>query len=105
MLANAIVATGLEMTIILGGGGRLQDQSSESRGRACIATHTVGNVTAKTTSTTSIDISSSGLSSGSCVPVQVQLKFTRTTGEEILQVFSCQKPVTVSREEAEGDVD
>merc|ERR1712232_1443990 len=86
MLANTIVATGLEMTIITGGGATLKGQLPSSRARACVATQAVGNVTAKTTTTVSMDISSSGVGSDCCLPVQVQLKFTGTSGEQILKV-------------------
>jgi len=105
MLANTVVATGLEMTIIVGCGATLKGQQSECIGCACIATHAVGNVTAKTATTARMELSSSDVSSCGCVPVQVQLKFTRTTGQQILQVFSCQQNVTANRDISEANVD
>merc|ERR1712232_1159805 len=72
MPANSIVATSLEMTVIVGGGATIKGHSCRSNGQACIATQAVGNVTSQTTTTMSLDVSSSGLCADCCVPVQVQ---------------------------------
>lgn len=109
MLANAIVATGLDMTVIVGGGASLKgDAAASNKGRACATTRVVGNATANTTMTVGLEISqSSECTSGDVrsVPVQVQLKFTRFTGEQVIQVFSREQLVTKSRDESEANID
>jgi len=103
MLANPIVGTGLEVTIIVGGGAVLNTEPTALiKGGACNVTHKLGNATARTTMTFGLGISASADSQ--LIPVQLQLHYKKPTGEVVLQVLTALQPTTASRTEAETDI-
>merc|ERR1719296_624600 len=105
MLADPILGTGLEVTLIVGGGGAasiVSDLPTSLKGGACVATQAAGNVTGK--STAPFGLAAKG-EAASAVLVQLQLRFTRPTGEQVLQVLTCSLPTTAQREVAEADID
>merc|ERR1712159_714495 len=101
MLASPVIGTNLEVVIIAGAGVSLGSRSAPAqRGAACVGVYTQGNATAKTDIT--FDLDASVELAGECassVPVQLQLRFNRPNGEEVLQVVSMQHPVTRIRDE------
>lgn len=109
MLADPILGSGLEVTIIAGGGATINtDLTVAAKGSACVATHMVGNVTGKTTATFGL-VGPQGLVSAhagtrNVVPVQMQLLYTRPNGEQVLQVLTSCQPCTADREVAEADI-
>jgi len=108
MLANPIVGTGLEVKLIVGSAARFIDDAAVSKGAACAVTHAVGNVTGKTTLTCGLVLSTPCKETQdatlSSVPMQLQLRYTRPTGEQVLQVLTVSQPVTNTREESEADM-
>jgi len=103
MLANATLATGLQMTLIAGKGVSLD--ASEQRGSASVLANLVGSATARTDVTSKAQVAAELASrQDPSVPLQLQLRYTRPDGEEILQVFTAQSPVSSKRDEAEADV-
>jgi len=109
MLADPIVGTGLEVSVIAGAGVSLvSDGAVVKNGGACVATRSVGNATAKTTVTLALGMAAGapveGEGTGS-VPVQLQMRYTRPSGAQVLQVLTMHQPVTAIREEAEADID
>jgi len=108
MLADPILGTGLEMKVIAGGGASLcADATISFEGNACTASRSVGNVTGKTTTTVGVVCGSAefGPVSGRVVPLQLQLQYTRPTGEKVFQVRTVYWPCSESREDAEADID
>jgi len=109
MLADPILGSGLEVTIIAGGGATIStDLTVAAKGGACVATHMVGNVTGKTTATFGL-VGPQGLvgaqaGSRNVVPVQMQLLYTRPNGEQVMQVLTSCQPCTADREVAEADI-
>jgi len=62
-------------------------------------------VTVRTTTTMNVSIAAACLEGAvGRVPIQVQLRYTRPSGEQVLQVLTQLQPITASREEAEADV-
>lgn len=106
MLANPIIGTNLEVTVITGAGVSLDSHAAPAqRGAAWVGVHTQGNATAKTYITFDLHASVGQASEcGSSVPVQLQLRFNRPNGEAVLHVVSMQRAITGSREEAESDI-
>jgi len=101
LLADPIVGTGLEVTFIAGDGASISsDLPTLSKGSACVATHVAGNVTGKTTATFGLAATAETMA----VPVQLQLRFTRPNGEQVLQVLTSCRPTTAQRDEAEADI-
>lgn len=109
MLSNPIVATGLEVKMILGNGASFSDHAFAKHGLACVVTQAVGNASAKTALTSRLVLSALGSEAQGDIPVsvpmQLQLRYTKATGEQVLQVLTVDQPVTTSREEAEVEVD
>lgn len=103
MLANATLATGLQMTLIAGKG--LSFAASEQQASASVLTNLVGSVTSKTDLTFKAQVAAELASKKDLsVPLQLQLRYTRRDGEEVLQVFTVQLPVCSKRDEAEANV-
>lgn len=107
MLADPILGTGLEMKVIVGRGASLcADATVSFTGNACTASRSVGNVTGKTTTTVGVVCSSADLGgSGRVLPLQLQLQYTRPSGEKVMQVRTVYWPCSESREDAEADID
>eukprot|EP00930_Biecheleria_cincta_P052686 TRINITY_DN3797_c0_g1_i2.p1 TRINITY_DN3797_c0_g1~~TRINITY_DN3797_c0_g1_i2.p1 ORF type:complete len:1298 (+),score=257.87 TRINITY_DN3797_c0_g1_i2:313-3894(+) len=104
MLANATLATGLQMTLIAGKG--LSFDASEKHGSASVLANLVGSVTSRTDLTFKAQVAAELASrTDPSVPVQLQLRYMRPDGEEVLQVFTARPPVCSKRDEAEADVD
>jgi len=106
MLSTRIVGTSLELTVIAGRGVCLgADTATASKGHASVSTRTVGNVTVRTTATMSVGVPAACLEGAvGRVPIQVQLRYTRPSGERVLQVMTQLQRTTASRDEAEADV-
>eukprot|EP00931_Biecheleriopsis_adriatica_P072912 TRINITY_DN47294_c0_g1_i1.p1 TRINITY_DN47294_c0_g1~~TRINITY_DN47294_c0_g1_i1.p1 ORF type:complete len:1282 (-),score=241.75 TRINITY_DN47294_c0_g1_i1:79-3633(-) len=103
MLANATLATGLQMTLIAGNG--LSFDASEQHGSASVLASLVGSATARTDLTLKAQVAAELASTENpSVPVQLQLRYTRPDGEEVLQVFTVHPPVCSKRDKAEADV-
>jgi len=101
LLADPIVGTGLEVTFIAGDGASISsDLPTLSKGSACVAKHVAGNVTGKTTATFALAAAAETMA----VPVQLQLRFTRPNGEQVLQVLTSCRPTTAQRDESEADI-
>lgn len=102
MLANATLATGLQIVAIAAAGISLGDQAGCVRkGTASVMTHTVGSATARTDLTFKLQGMAELARQGQQVPVQLQLRYTRPDGEEVLQVVTVRPRVCDNREEAE----
>jgi len=102
LLADPVVGTGLEVTFVTRGGVSVRsDAPVLSKGSASVATHVVGNVTGKTTATFDLAAASEAAAT---VLVQLQLRFTRPTGEQVLRVLTSRRPTTAQRDEAEADI-
>jgi len=106
MLANATLATGLQIIAIGTAGISLGDQSGcVMKGLASVMTHTVGSATARTDLTFKLDGMAELVSQEEQqVLVQLQLRYTRPDGEEVLQVLTVRPRVCSNREEAESDI-
>jgi len=106
MLANATLGTGLQMTLIAGAGvSPCTSSASVQKGAACVITHTVGTATARTDLTFKLQVMEDLV--GKCdpsVPLQLQLRYARTDGEDVLQVLTVRPPVSCNRDEAETDI-
>jgi len=102
MLADPSVATGLEVSLILGHGASLRsDMVASSNGRATTSTWTVGNVTSKTAATLRLDLSDALVA----VPIQMQLRYTRPSGEQVLQTITVQQTTSSNRVAVLEDID
>merc|ERR1712178_231 len=106
MLANATLGTGLQINVIAAADISLGDKSSRvSKGAASVMTHSVGSATARTDLTFKMaDLSGLLPLCGRQVPVQLQLRYTRPDGEEVLQVVTLRPQVCSTRDEAESDI-
>jgi hypothetical protein len=106
MLSTQLVGTSLELSVIVGRGASLcANANTASKGHACVSTRSVGNVTVRTTATMGVDVPAVCFAGDvGKVPLQVQLRYTRPSGERVLQVLMHQQPITASRDEAEADV-
>jgi len=102
MLKNPTLGTSLEVDMIAGPGISFNgDFTSAYKGNACTASRTVGIVTSKTDLTLDLRITAED---GDTVPVQLQLRYTKPDGEEVLQVLTVHPRVCSSRDEAESDI-
>merc|ERR1712039_201022 len=93
--------TGLEVKVIAGRGASLSaDVATATVGDACVAVRSVGNITDKTTTTLGlVSAPAAVLSTGdtcAMVPVQVQLRYTRPNGDQVLQVLTSRLPSSTS---------
>jgi len=106
MLSTQIVGTSLELTVIAGGGVSLcADAAAANKGQACVSKRTVGNVTIRTAATMSVETSAACLEGvAGKVPIQMQLRYTRPSGERVLQVLTQLQPISTSRDDAEAGV-
>lgn len=105
MLANATLATGVQMTLIAGMGISLGSASTEQKGAASISTHMVGAATSRTDLTFKLKVNDDLIDKrASAVPMQLQLRYTRTDGEEVLQVINVKQALSCSRDDAETDI-
>jgi len=106
MLANATLATGLQIVVIAGEGASLGAGSATTqKGTACIATLSVGTATARTDLTLKASVLADLASKcDPSVPLQLQLRYTRPDGEDVLQVLTVQPSVCSKREEVEAGV-
>lgn len=100
------LATGLRIVLIAGAGVSLGDESAcEQKGLAYVTTHTVGTATARTDLTLKFRVMAELASkSDTLVPLQLQLRYTRPDGEDVLQVLTVQPPVCSNRDEAESNI-
>eukprot|EP00928_Gymnodinium_smaydae_P039803 TRINITY_DN27113_c0_g3_i1.p1 TRINITY_DN27113_c0_g3~~TRINITY_DN27113_c0_g3_i1.p1 ORF type:complete len:1272 (+),score=228.98 TRINITY_DN27113_c0_g3_i1:66-3881(+) len=108
LLANPTVGTGVEVKVITGAGAVVADKgASTSRGSASVATYTLGNATSTAAMTLGLDVpAASALSDENVlVPVQLQLRYTKPNGDQMLHILTARHPVTCSRDEAEDEVD
>mmetsp|Transcript_133412 Transcript_133412/g.426492 ORF Transcript_133412/g.426492 Transcript_133412/m.426492 type:complete len:1270 (+) Transcript_133412:62-3871(+) len=108
MLADPIMATNLEVTLILGQGTSFRGEAdSSSKGGATTAVRRLGNATAKSTATVGLSLAEG---SPSCsvarhhTPVQVQMRYSRPNGEQVLQVFTVRQSASTIRDESEADI-
>jgi hypothetical protein len=106
MLANATLGTGLHIKLIAGAGVSVLDRSSSvQKGSACIATQTVGAATSRTDLTHKLEVATDLASMpDTSVPMQLQMRYTRPDGEQILQVVTVRPPVSCKRDETETDI-
>jgi hypothetical protein len=111
ILANATLGTGLEIVVIAGAGVRVEchnaslNSSCASKGAAWVMKQTVGTATARTDLTFKLDGLAELVSqSGEQVPVQLQLRYSRPDGEEVLQVLTLRPTVCTDRDESEADI-
>jgi hypothetical protein len=103
MLANPIVATGVEVVVIMGAGGLpAGSPDAGQKGSAHVRALTVGNATAKTDLTIDFGVSADFV--GDCMPIQLQLRYTRPDGQQILQVCTVAQQVNDRRDEVEADI-
>jgi hypothetical protein len=106
ILANATLATNLEMTVIAGQGVHLAMAClPELKGSAGVTTLSVGNVSSKTDLTFDLRLPADLVNSASKpLPVQVQLQYTRPDGGRILQVLQVEQQVSIERDTAESAI-
>jgi actin-related protein len=106
MLANTTLGTGLQIVVIAGADISLGEQSvCVRKGGASVMTQMVGSATARTDLTFKLEgMANLGNKNGAQVPMQLQLRYTRPDGEEVLQVCTLQPPVSSNRDDAESDI-
>jgi actin beta/gamma 1 len=106
MLANPTLGTSLELSLIAGPGITFNTSSnSEQKGAAHVLKRTVGTVTARSDLTFELEaLAELTRDRGDAVPFQLQLRYTRPNGEQVLQVFTAQVPVSIDRTEVESDI-
>jgi hypothetical protein len=106
MLANATLGTGVQMTLIAGAGISLHSSTPAlQKGSACVATHTVGTATSRSDVTMKVEIMGDSLHQcDPSVPIQLQLRYTKTDGEEVLQVLTVRPNISRNRDEVEQEL-
>eukprot|EP00927_Polykrikos_kofoidii_P046270 TRINITY_DN40486_c0_g1_i1.p1 TRINITY_DN40486_c0_g1~~TRINITY_DN40486_c0_g1_i1.p1 ORF type:complete len:1293 (-),score=220.03 TRINITY_DN40486_c0_g1_i1:94-3972(-) len=108
MLANKSIGRGMELKLIVGRGVTLPvDLAAKLEGTASVGALSVGNVTNRTDVTVAFNVAfdDEALERGaSFVPVQLQLRYTRQNGDDVLQVLTERHHVSSDRAEAESDI-
>jgi hypothetical protein len=118
IVANPVLATRLEVTVMAGRGTLCGGEATvESKGTASVAVRKLGSATARSDLTLELKLGGlmeeqlrtlapvQGDGAPLFVPLQVQLRYTRPDGAQVLQVFTSQVPCSARREEAEADID
>jgi hypothetical protein len=106
ILANATLATNLEIIVIAGQGVYLDLACpSEQKGSACVTKLSVGNASSKTDLTFGLGLPA-GLADhvGKSLPFQVQLQYSRPDGGKVLQVLRVEQHISSDRDSAEADI-
>jgi len=104
LLANPVLCTGLEVTVIAGAGVALHaGGAAPQEGAASVLSRPLGSATARTDLTLGLDASSA--TGAATVPVQLQLSYTMPSGAKVLQVLTARLATSASRDEAEEDID
>merc|ERR1712139_391789 len=104
MLANTTLGTGLQVTVISGPGISCVTQSAgELKGSAWVASQTVGSATARTDLTCKLS-ALSDVQRDTHVPFQLQLRYTRADGEDVLQVLTVRPQISSERDQVEADI-
>mmetsp|Transcript_79435 Transcript_79435/g.199620 ORF Transcript_79435/g.199620 Transcript_79435/m.199620 type:complete len:1284 (+) Transcript_79435:52-3903(+) len=102
MLADRIVATGLNLTVIVGAKDSFKDDiKAINKGSASATTLALGNATSKSTLTIGLNLQGFR---GTSVPVQIQLRYVGPKGEQVTQVLTSCRHITPHRDEAEADI-
>jgi len=106
ILANATLATNLEMTVIAAGGVHLDMACPHfEKGFACVSTLSIGNASTKTDLSFALKIPADLVKHvGKSLPFQVQLRYTRPDGGKVLQVFRVDQHISSDRDVAERDI-
>jgi len=106
MLANATLGTNLEILIIATTEVSFGDKANVSKkGAANVISYTVGSATSRTDLTFKLEgLTELTKKAGSRIAFQLQLRYTRPDGEEVLQVLTHQPLLTTVREDAEADI-
>jgi actin-related protein len=104
MLANAVLGTSVELKVIAGCGIQAVSPTSVQKGDASVVLLPLGNATTSTDLTLELTASSEMCAQKDSVPVQLQLRYTRPDGEQVLQVFTTVFSLTESREQAENNI-
>jgi len=104
MLADSIIAYGLEVTVICGSGFMFEsDHVVSQHGGSYVTTQKLGNATAKTVASFHLKALAPD-SSPSVVPIQMQMRYSMPNGQEVLQVLTRDMPVSNSRSDSEEDI-
>jgi len=106
MLANATLATNLEMTVIAGEGiYPCTVCAPEHKGSACVTTLSFGNVSSKTDLTFDLALPADLANHvGKSLPFQVHLQYNRPDGGKVLQVLRVEQHISTDRDVAESDI-
>lgn len=105
MLANSTLATSLLVIVIAGSADLLDsDATSLHKGNACVSSRRLRNVSARSDITLDLKASEAVSASEAAVPLQLQLQYTKPSGEEILQVITLRPRCSSRREVSEADV-
>jgi len=109
MLSHSTLATGLQIVLVAGEGVSLRPTTASTvdvqKDSACITELSVGNVTARTDVTFALDgLRDLSDKDGLLVPVQLQLRYSRPDGDDVLQVFTVKLQVCSVRDEVETDI-
>jgi len=106
MLANVTLGTGLQVVCIGGAGISFIGQSAcVQKGLAHVVTQAVGTATGRTDLTLKLEaLADLACNCESSTPLQLQLRYTRPDGEEILQVITAKPSVCRNRDDAELDI-
>jgi hypothetical protein len=106
ILANATLATNLEMTVIAAGGIHLDMACPHfEKGFACVSTLLIGNASNKTDLSFDLKITADLMKHvGKSLPFQVQLRYTRPDGGKVLQVLRVDQHISSDRDAAEHDI-
>eukprot|EP00971_Amphidinium_carterae_P069416 1373387-Amphidinium_carterae.1 len=107
MLSSKTLATSLEVTVIVGGAAAILEDDHDGLPQSKVAKRTVGVATMDTDLTFGIDLRDLQLPEQEqphVVPVQVQLRYMRLDGEEVLQVVTVLASVTEVRSVAESSI-
>jgi len=106
MLSNATVATGLQITLIAADGVSVSSTAACTQlDGASVYVHSVGSATARTDLTFKLQTSQELLAKDSRSGLlQLQLRYTRPDGENVLQVLTLQPGASNNREEVEADI-
>eukprot|EP00971_Amphidinium_carterae_P299811 5956746-Amphidinium_carterae.1 len=107
ILSNKTLATSLEVTVIVGGGATILEDDQDGLPRSKVAKRSVGVATMDTDLTFGINLRDLHLleqEQPHHVPVQIQLRYVRLDGEEVLQVVTVLATVTEVRSVAESSI-
>jgi actin-related protein len=102
LLADSILAYGLEVTVICGSGFMFESDHVTGK-HGSMTVQKLGNATAKSVVSFRLQARDPD-SSPSTVPIQMQMRYSTPNGQEVLQTLSKDMPVSTCRSDSEENV-